>query len=119
MKSRIEALDLINSSGLSTKQAIEAGLNAYDLSELVEQGILEKERRGVYRKVDHQLPENESYAVALAHLGSPSAICLWSALVFHDLTEEAPSKIWVYLPLKKYSHVKGLVVVRKKIPNGM
>ncbi len=116
MKSRIEALNLIDSSILSKKQALEVGLNSYDLSELINEGVLEREGRGVYRKIGKRMPENESYAMALAHLGSPSVICLWSALVFHDLTDEAPSEIWVYLPLEKYSHIKGLVVVRKKNP---
>jgi predicted transcriptional regulator of viral defense system len=115
-KRRLEALNLIDSSMLSRKKALELGLNPYDLAKLVEEGILEREARGVYRKVGYELSENESYASVLAHLGDPSAICLWSALAFHDLTEEAPSKIWVYLPFEKYSHLKGLVVVRKRNP---
>jgi predicted transcriptional regulator of viral defense system len=116
VKTRIEALNLISSSILSTKDALKVGLNPYDLSKLVEEGVLERDERGVYRKVGHQTPENESYARALAHLGEPSVISLWSALSFHDLTEEVPSNIWVYLPFNKYSHLKGLVVVRKKNP---
>lgn len=116
MKSRMEILDLVDSTIFSTKEALKVGLTPYALSELINEGILEREDRGVYRKVGQKLPENESYAMALAHLGEPSVICLWSALAFHDLTEEVPSKIWVYLPLGKYSHLKGLVIVRKKNP---
>ena len=117
MKSRLDALNLVDASILSTKEALKVGLSPYDLSKLVDEGILEREERGIYRKIGHKLPENDSYTKALAHLGEPSAICLWSALAFHDLTEEVPPKVWVYVPKGKYSHLKTLVVVRKKNPH--
>lgn len=116
MKTRTEALSYIKSPIFSRREALEVGLNTYDLGELVKSGTLEREGRGLYRKTDSEISEHESYAKALAHLGEPSAISLWSALAFHDLTEEVPSKIWVYLPLEKYSHLKDLMVVRKTDP---
>lgn len=116
MKSRLDELSKIKNAIFSRKEALAVGLNTYDLGELVKAGDLEREGRGLYRKTDEELSENESYAKALAHLGEPSVICLWSALAFHDLTEEVPNKVWVYVPLEKYSHLKGLMVVRKSNP---
>ena len=108
-------LKKINARAFSSKDAIEAGLSYYDLNQLVKEGFLVKEGRGVFLKKNMVGNENEHYAVALAQLGEPSALCLWSALVFHDLTEEAPSDIWACVPYEKTTRLK-IKTVRKRNP---
>ena len=92
------------------------GLTYYELNQMVQAGLLIKEGRGVFvKKNAPKNSESEHYAIALAQLGEPSALCLWSALVFHDLTEEAPSDIWVYVPYEKTTKLK-IRAVRKRNP---
>ena len=85
------------------KEALKEVLSYYELNQLVKEGLLIKLDRGFFDKAttNQVSGDNEHYAVVLAKLGHPSALCLWSALVFHDLTEEAPSEIWVYVPYEK------------------
>lgn len=117
MKFNTKILDSIHKGTFSARDALEAGLTYYELRKLVEQGLLRKEGRGVFVKTESAEAYSESghYAVALAQVGEPSALCLWSALVFHDLTEEAPAEIWVYLPYEKTTKLK-IKAVRKRQP---
>jgi len=108
-------LKRINGNAFSSKEALTAGLSYYDINQLVKKGLLLKEGRGVFLKKTLMANENDHYAVALAQLGQPSALCLWSALVFHDLTEEAPSQIWAYVSYEKTTRLK-IKTVRKRNP---
>jgi predicted transcriptional regulator of viral defense system len=116
MKKRQQLLKNIKKSIFSSKEALLTGLNYHDLNVLEGQGDIEKIARGIYQKSGKTNVEGDSYSIALTHLGEPSVICLWSALVFHELTEQVPEKIWVYVPLEKYSHLNSVKVVRKRNP---
>jgi predicted transcriptional regulator of viral defense system len=111
-----KTLKQIQGDVFSAKEAIEAGLSYYDLNRLVKDGELIKLERGVFLKKNAVVSENKHYAIALAQLGDPSALCLWSALVFHDLTDEAPSEIWVYVPYGKTTRL-NIKTVRKRNPS--
>jgi len=113
---RVKKLKRINKWAFSSKEAIsDAGLSYYELNLLLHEGHLMKEERGIFVKKLHANSETDHYAVALAQLGEPSALCLWSALVLHDLTEEAPSNIWAYVPYEKTTRLK-IKTVRKRNP---
>lgn len=101
----------------TAKEALKEGFSYYELNQLVKEGVLIKVDRGVFAKTttNQVSSDNEHYAVVLAKLGNPSALCLWSALVFHDLTEEAPSEIWVYVPYEKTTRL-DIRTVRKRNP---
>lgn len=112
---KTKTLKQIRGEVFSAKEAIRAGLSYYDLNQFLKQGHLSKVERGVFLKKQATSSEHEHYAIALAQLGEPSALCLWSALVFHDLTEEAPSQIWVYVPYEKTNRLQ-IKTVRKRNP---
>jgi predicted transcriptional regulator of viral defense system len=116
MKNRHQVLKNIKKNIFSSKDALLLGLNYHDLNVLEINGEILKLARGIYQKSGKESIEVDSYGIALAHLGGPAAICLWSALAFHELTEEVPEKIWVYVPIGKYSHLNTVKVVRKKHP---
>lgn len=116
MKNRHQLLKNIKKSVFSSKEALLGGLNYHDLNVLENQRDIEKIARGIYQKSGKANHEGDPYSIALAQLGEPSAICLWSALSFHELTEQVPGKIWVYVPLEKYSHLDTVKVVRKRNP---
>jgi predicted transcriptional regulator of viral defense system len=112
---KTKTLKQIRGEVFSAKEAIRAGLSYYDLNQFLKEGHLSKVERGVFLKKQATASEHEHYAIALAQLGEPSALCLWSALVFHDLTEEAPSQIWVYVPYEKTTRLQ-IKTVRKRNP---
>jgi predicted transcriptional regulator of viral defense system len=110
-------LTQIEKEVFTAKEALKEGLSYYELNLYVKEGLLIKVDRGVFAKATttQVSSDNEHYAVVLAKLGNPSALCLWSALVFHDLTEEAPAEIWVYVPYKKTCRL-DIRTVRKRNP---
>lgn len=112
-----EKLKLVKKDAFSSRDALLVGLTYYELNQLVHAGHLVKEGRGVFLKKNSSAYSDysEHYAIALAQLGEPSALCLWSALVFHDLTEEAPADIWVYVPYEKTTKL-NIRTVRKRNP---
>jgi predicted transcriptional regulator of viral defense system len=116
MKKQMQILKIIHNNIFSSKEALLAGLNYHDLNVLEAEGEILKLDRGVYQKAGEESFETDSYGIALAHLGEPSVICLWSALSFHELTEQVPEKIWIYVPVEKYSHLSKVKVVRKRNP---
>ena len=116
MKNRVQVFKNVKTNTFSSKDAIKSGLNYHDLAVLEAEGKIAKLGRGIYQKAGKISPETESFSIVLAHLGEPSAICLWSALSFHELTEQVPEQIWVYVPIEKYSHLNTVRVVRKRNP---
>ncbi len=116
MKNRLLAVKNIKMNTFSSKDAFKCGLNYHDLNVLAAEGKISKLERGVYQKAGKSSFETESFSVILAHLGEPSAICLWSALSFHQLTEQVPEQVWAYVPIGKYSHLNTVRVVRKTNP---
>lgn len=117
MNTEFEKLRLVKKDAFSAKDALLAGLTYYELNKLVHAGTLLKEGRGVFIKKNSKSYSDysEHYAIALAQLGEPSALCLWSALVLHDLTEEAPSDIWIYVPYEKTTRL-NIRIIRKRNP---
>jgi predicted transcriptional regulator of viral defense system len=116
MKKRLQALKNIESNTFSSKDALKLGLNYHDLNVLVDEEKISKLSRGVYQKFGKESFETESFSIILAHLGEPSVICLWSALSFHQLTEQVPEQVWAYVSIGKYSHLNTVRVVRKINP---
>lgn len=76
---------------------LQAGIPRVILTRMVQSGVLERVVRGLYRKPNTLLSENETMVdVALK---SPRAIfCLLSALQFHELTTQLPREIWIAMP---------------------
>ena len=87
------------------------------MQELTREGLITKEGRGIFLISDKSGDfETCQYAILLAQLGTPSVICLWTALAFYELTEEVPSEIWAYVPYEKTTRLKSVKIVRKRNP---
>jgi len=64
------------------------------LSVLRDQGLLEQPARGLYMLRNADVSEHISFAQAAKSMPQ-GVICLLSALVFHELTTQAPFQVWM------------------------
>ncbi|MGE3610871.1 MAG: type IV toxin-antitoxin system AbiEi family antitoxin domain-containing protein [Bacteriovoracaceae bacterium] len=84
------------------QEASMAGVSRYYLSKMIEAERISELRRGVYQRNetnrDNENIQETSFKVATAKLKEKSAICLWSALSYYDITEQVPSLIWAIVP---------------------
>lgn len=93
------ALKWINQQGgmVRSKDAIASGIYARTLTQLEQEGKLEKIARGIYRiKGNRRISNPDLVTVALTI--PKGVICLISALAFHKLTTQIPHKVYVALP---------------------
>ena len=82
---------------LRASQAKQLGINEKTLSDMLSQGFLIREDRGIYRLEEHPPLSNPDFV--LVSIRAPKAvICLISALSFHNLTTEIPSNVYIALP---------------------
>ena len=82
---------------LRASQANKLGLHGMVLTRMVDEGLLVKEGRGIYRLAD--LPPLSNPDFVRVSLSIPtSVICLISALNFHNLTTQIPYKVYIALP---------------------
>ncbi len=84
--------------------------NTY-LGRMVEQGLLEKVSRGLYRLPDGPITEFHTLVTAAAKVPQ-GVVCLLSALSFHDLTTQIPFEIWMALENKAWAPKKGDLPIR-------
>lgn len=117
MKDRLKTLELIKKDIFTAKDAKFFGLDYYDLNILVKNKELKKYERGIYQKVTFKSYDIESLLNALAYMGDKSCICLFSAFYYYGITDEIPDRVWVYVPISKYSHLENLKIVRKRNPH--
>lgn len=84
------------------QDASRAGVSRYYLSKLIDEERINELRRGVYQRNDENRDNEDiqetAFKVATAKLKEKSAICLWSALSYYDITEQVPSLIWAIVP---------------------
>ena len=98
------------------KKAVAAGVSRHRLNQLVSSGIIEKIAWGVYRCTEHDLSEEDFFIAATTKTGTPSAICLLSALSYYDFTDEIPTETWVMVPASKVLHAKNIKLLRVSNP---
>lgn len=77
-------------------EALAAGLSEPALRELVALGRLEQVARGLYRRADASLADLD--LIEIASRAPMATLCLTSALVRHDLSDDIPPVIDVALP---------------------
>lgn len=70
----------------------EKGLPPRYLSRLAERGELQREGQGLYRHPEALLTEHHSLALVAARYPDV-VVCLSSALQFHELTTQLPSRV--------------------------
>jgi predicted transcriptional regulator of viral defense system len=82
---------------LTTRQLLEAGISDQSITRLVEQGVLNRVRRGIYCHAD--APVSENHGLIQVVKSTPRAvIVLISALKFHDIGTQQAHKVWIQLP---------------------
>lgn len=98
--SRQRALRLIDQMGIVRPKELEAhGVSRAQLARLVEEGLVQRQGRGLYVAAHHA--PSESHSLAQVAKRVPEAVfCLLTALRFHDLTTQAPAEVWIALPEK-------------------
>lgn len=95
MSQRSEILCWAQQKGIfRAREATGIGVTRATLSRLVEEGELERVGYGLYQIADQDISENHTLALVAKRIDD-AVICLFSALVFHGLTTQSPSSVWV------------------------
>jgi predicted transcriptional regulator of viral defense system len=93
------------------------GLARQYLSQLVDEGLLVRDNRGLYRHTDHQASANIGLAL-VAKKCPNAAICLLTALRYYEIGTQNPWEVWIsidrkarkpkmeYPPLRIFRHSK-------------
>jgi len=103
MTKRQQALTLLRTEGLLRPADLQRkGLPPDYLRDFKRQNLAEMVARGTYVPVDHNHTENHSYAVVAKRVPH-GVICLLSALSFHQLTTQNPSKVWLAVDQKAWA----------------
>jgi len=71
-----------------------AGVTATTVSRMTEKGLLLRLGRGLYQLPGSSLDVNHSLAEA-AKLVPKGIVCLVTALAYHELTDNIPSRVWI------------------------
>ncbi len=89
---------LKNNTILRMSQAIELGIPKYVIYQMVENGELVKEERGLYRLSETYVLSNPD--LVTVSLRAPKCIiCLTSALYHYELTTQIPHRVFIALPM--------------------
>ena len=93
---------LLEDEGITRSRELErAGLSRSQIQRLVQQGVLERVSRGLYRLAGAPLTETSDLAGA-ARLVPGGVLCLLSALRFHGLTTQNPFEVWLAIERKAW-----------------
>ncbi len=76
------------------RDASSRGISRVILSRLVENEKLERIAQGTYRVADDEIDERFALAVVSRKIDD-CVICLTSALSFHEMTTQLPSRVWL------------------------
>jgi hypothetical protein len=99
---RTQALALLKRRGMTRLAEFgEAGITATTVSRMEQAGEVVRLARGLYQLPDAALDAQQSLAEA-ARLVPKGVICLASALAFHGLTDQMPSKVWIAIGRKEW-----------------
>lgn len=99
---REQALSLLQSRGMMRlREFREAGITAATVSRLERDGDVVRLARGLYQLADAPLDQQHTLA-EVAKVIPKGVVCLTSALAFHGLTDQLPSRVWVALGKKDW-----------------
>jgi predicted transcriptional regulator of viral defense system len=74
-----------------------SGIQTRDIAKAIENGIIEKIKPGLYKLVNYEHDEHESF-VEICHANKRAVICMLSAASYYELTTFNPSEIYVAVP---------------------
>ena len=97
MKSKAIEIFRKNGGQLRMSEAIRLGMSRYMLYKLLDDGVIERVSRGIYRLV--QLPPIGNPDLVTVGLRIPNGVvCLVSALAFHGMTTQIPHEVSIAVP---------------------
>jgi len=97
---------------LTVRELIDRGFPRWSILYAAKTGRLQRVARGVYTLPESQ--PSEMHALAVVALKAPrAAICLLSALRFHQLTTTMPHEVWI--ALKKEARKPAIVYPRVRV----
>jgi predicted transcriptional regulator of viral defense system len=79
------------------KELREEGIQTRDISEIVNKGIIEKVKPGLYKLIDFPWDEYSSF-VDVCKSNKKAVICLLSAASYYELTTFNPAEVYVAVP---------------------
>ena len=89
------AMKVITETGIARSRDLErAGISRTQIRRLVDQKVIERVGRGLYRRPEDPLTEKSDLAHA-ARLVPEGVICLLSALRFQGLSTQNPFEVWM------------------------
>ena len=106
----------LTKTSFTLNQATKLGLSRYALNKLIDAGIVELVVRGVYRAAQSDISEEDQFRIATLRVGTPSAICLVSALSYYNLTDTISRKTWIMVPVSKRTKHTELRLLRTRNP---
>jgi predicted transcriptional regulator of viral defense system len=86
-----------NGGTIRMSEALNAGINRYELYSMLEKGEIERLSRGVYRLSNSSAMSEPDLAIVASRIPN-AVICLISALSYHDLTTQIPHRVSIALP---------------------
>jgi predicted transcriptional regulator of viral defense system len=100
---RQQALAMLRAQGILRPADLQRkGLPPDYLRDFKRNKLAEEVARGTYAPINHRPTENHSYAVVAKRVPH-GVICLLSALSFHRLTTQNPSKVWLAVDQKAWA----------------
>ena len=101
----------------SAQEALSLGLSKATLTRRVATGQFDRLSRGVYQISGRDDETGEDrYRMATLRCGTPSAVCLLSALEHYHVTDQITQQVWVLVPEPKRVASKELKLVRARNP---
>ncbi len=82
--------------GVTPSELATAGIHRQVLTRLVADGQIERVARGLYRLSEQSITEHHALAITAAAVPQ-AVVCLLSALQFHRIGSQLPSKVWIAL----------------------
>lgn len=97
---RDRTVELLKERGAMRRVELsDAGVHPETLARLMEAGILTRVTRGLYQLANADITASHDLA-EVAKRVPKGVICLISALQFHKLTLQMPSRVWLAIPSK-------------------
>ena len=106
------AREMLQDGGIIRQSEFKAaGITAATIRRMQDDGDVIRLARGIYQLPDAPLDANHSLAVAAKRVPK-GVVCLTSALVFHDLTDQLPRAVWLAIGKNDWSPQEDEPVLR-------
>jgi len=98
------------------EEALKYGLSLQKLRSLVQAGEIHHFGRDIYLKAGLDYSEEAQFQMATRLIGTPSVICLMSALSYYECTDIIPKQTWLMVSANKLTRYKNIKLLRVAHP---